>query len=150
MSDFTRLPKDEQRHELAALEHALGLKRELYRRQHGEDAMPEVNGGGTLKTPFGSYAWRGYAGLMGLVVVILTLALGGVLYLVRDGQARTEQLITSGAAARAAQTKQMSDEHREISDGLEAVIYVLTLTEQQKARLSLERPRKIRELEGRR
>jgi hypothetical protein len=77
MPTFADLPEDEQRHEIAALEHQLGIKRELHRRQHGGEMALE---GGNGIDVGGKGIKIGAHGPLGILALVFLLLGGSVIY----------------------------------------------------------------------
>ena len=164
MTRFRDMTDDQLRHEKATIDQALLARAELRRRERGEpmgSAVADESGnggnGGTLRLPGGlSATWRGWGGILGLVVLAFMGSLGGLLYINHRGfQALEERevervkAIRETGAARAEQTAQMSAEHRAINDNLESVVYVLTLPDAERKTLRLKMPRRLQEMERR-
>jgi hypothetical protein len=156
---FSHKTDQEIHHEMVALQQALKSRAD-YRRKPGESPMDETGnglglGGGSLRLPGGAGAsWRGVAGLGGIVVLALVASLGVLLYINDNGFKALEarevervKVIKETAGAQADQTKRMSDEHKEIVDAVDTLIYAVTLPEAEKAKLRLKMPRRLQEME---
>lgn len=102
-----------------------------------QEEQVEVSGPGGL-----GFKFKGQNPL--LLTVLLMCALAGGLWWVLNGHAAESK---NNAAENAAAMKALTAEVKGQSDTLKAVIYVLTLPEKERAKLDLQKPEKLKEMQ---
>lgn len=94
---FARLPRDQQRHDIKAMEHALLTKRELYRRLHGEEPMVGESHGNGIDVGYKSARLAAH-GPLGILAVVFLLVGGVLIWVNHKGFADTNELLRQSIA----------------------------------------------------
>jgi len=103
----------------------------------GQEEQVELSGPGGMGLKF-----KGQSQM--LLTVLLMCALAGGLWYVINGHAAESK---SGMSENTAALKALTAEVKSQGDTMKAVIYVLTLPEKERAKLDLQKPEKLKEMQ---
>lgn len=76
--------------------------------------------------------------------VILLLAFGSLLYMVREHDVRAAEQITTTAVTTKVQVAEVAAGQQRLHESMETVVYILSLNPEERARLKLDMPRSLR------